>query len=88
MLSSRNRDGSTPSRLAEVPQRGVVAAQSANIGVAISHNVCLLAMCDSLARFGWTAMVTRIGTLTETVARLSEVLKKSCELISFLAAML
>ena len=32
-------------------------------------------------------MVTRIGTITETVARLSEVLQTSCELISFLAAM-
>ena len=43
-------------------------------------------MCDSLARFGWTAMVTRVGTITETVARLSEVLQTSCELIPFLAA--
>ena len=42
-------------------------------------------MCDLLARSGWTAMVTRIGTITETVARLSEVLQTSCELISFLA---
>ena len=32
VLSSHKQDGSTPSRLAEVPQRGVVAAQSANIG--------------------------------------------------------
>ena len=40
MLSSRNRDGSTPSRLAEVPQRGVVATQSANVGSRI------LEMCD------------------------------------------
>ena len=35
--------------------------------------------------FDWTAMVTRIGTITETVARLSEVLQTSYELISFLA---
>ena len=32
-------------------------------------------------------MVTRTGTITETVARLSEVLQTSCKLISFLAAM-
>ena len=32
MLSSRNRDGSTPSKLAEVPQRDMVTAQSTNIG--------------------------------------------------------
>ena len=32
-------------------------------------------------------MVTRFGTITETVARLSGVLQTSCELISFLAAM-
>ena len=63
-------DGSIPSRLAEVLQRGVVAAQSANIGSRF------LTMCDfsqcvahwQLARFGWTAMVTRIATITETVA--------------------
>jgi hypothetical protein len=29
-------------------------------------------------------MITRIGTITETVAMLSEVLQTSCELISFL----
>ena len=38
-------------------------------------------MCDPLARFSWTAMVTRVGTTTGTVARLSEVLRTSCELI-------
>ena len=31
-------------------------------------------------------MVTRVGTTTGTVASLSEVLRTSCELISFLAA--
>ena len=32
-------------------------------------------------------MITRVATITETVAMLSEVLQTSCELISFLAAM-
>ena len=40
MLSSRKRGGSTPSRLGGVPQRGVVAVQSANVGSRF------LAMCD------------------------------------------
>ena len=44
-------------------------------------------MCDLLAWCGWTAMVTPIGTITETVARFSEVLQTSYVLISFLAAM-
>ena len=43
-------------------------------------------MCDPLASSDWTAMVTRVGTITGTVASLSEVLRTSCELISFLAA--
>ena len=40
-------------------------------------------MCDPLARFSWTAMVTRVGTTTGTVARLSEMLRTSCGLIWF-----
>ena len=75
MLSSRNRDGSTPSRLAEVPRRGVGATQSTNVGSRV------FAICDPLARFSWTAMITRVGTATGTVARLSEMRRANCELI-------
>ena len=44
----------------------------------------LLAMCDLLAllaRFGWAAMVARVGTTTATVAGLSDAPRTSCELI-------
>ena len=44
-------------------------------------------MCDPLARFSWTAMVARVGTVTATVARLSDMLRTSCGLIWFCGAL-
>ena len=88
MLLSRNRDSPTPSRLVEVPQGGVVAAvQSTNVGSRFFAMCDLeLAVCGPPASSGWTAMVTQVGTIIGTVARLSGVPKRDVSLISFVAA--
>ena len=63
MLPSRKRGGSTPCRLGGVPQRGVVAVQSANVGSRF------LAMCEVLLAVhdcdGGVAMVARVDAVNE-----------------------